>query len=286
MKTERRHELKNHALGDWLVKEYTKLKPFLGILIGGLLAVVFLLVFMNIRAGRSLAEAESNWAGLFLAIESDDPEVVATFVKSKAGATVGAYGQLALADAHLESAAQDYTRDTDKSNKHFRSALDNYDAATASKDREIRNRALLGAGKSAEWLLKLEEAKGFYDQVSGPLTSIAERRLKSLGSLQTNEFYAMYEKREPIVPLATPPAGSQLPFGILPESPLDPLTVPGPINLGPGTDTTPETADTPPAEETPTEETPTEKTTEEETTEETATDVSPPSASDSAPSDS
>ncbi|MEM7313908.1 MAG: hypothetical protein AAF497_12225 [Planctomycetota bacterium] len=266
MKTERRHELQENVLADWLGKQIVLLKPYSTAIVAGfLIAAVLWFAVAQMGVNRS-KNVSKSWDAYFEAAAVSDPENLREIAAQYPRTEAGAWARQSAGDLALATGSQNMFIDREKAKELLEEALDDYSAANSMATSDLlRQRSLLGIAQSNEALNNFEAAESAYDRViSGwPNSSIAKSSAKRLAFLKkpsTKEFYDWFMQQKPVVPqipLGNTGGGSIKPPSVYDDLPSNPaLELPSenalesPSGLG-GPDINPpeSSVETPPAPE-------------------------------------
>jgi hypothetical protein len=263
MKSDRRHELQQNELADWLGQHLEMLKPHgTSILLGLVTAAVVVLGGMWYFSGESSAAAQS-WSSYFGAFNQREPgKALEQLVKDKPGTQTALWAQQAIGDMNLAQGAAMLFSDRAEAQKMLQKAQDTYKLVEAAAgDPGLKARAQFGMAKVLESLCKPEEAAKYYqlaadtqkDTAIGKAAAADAQRMKDDRQVA---LLAWFASQTPKKPAPIPGVGGSTP-GLpsdLPERP--DIGLPSGLglgNLGAGTPASPPPAfpppaDTPPAE--------------------------------------
>jgi tetratricopeptide (TPR) repeat protein len=222
MKAEKRHELEQNELADWLGEQIEAVKPYaptLGIvLVGGALAILLGIYLMG-AGGAANARA---WSAYFAAFNERDPELpLEAFTKEMPNTPASLWALQSVGDINLARGSMQLFSDREEAKKSLEKAevaLKRVEAEAT--DKMLRTRAQLSLGKLYESLCKPEEAKKFYQKVTdaekdSPVGKVAQQAVKRLSDSRETELLAWFAEQKPRRP--SPGRGS----GGLPGLPND-----------------------------------------------------------------
>jgi hypothetical protein len=279
MKSERRHELQENELADWLERTIDQIIPHLKTILGvvALLGVAFVayLVYQN----RVAANQQAIWDDFYAAAgEGAQPEEAEKKMLALADAhpadPAGLWARLYVADGQLSAGVQDLFTNRAAAKPKLKEAVKNYSLVAdnaAGKYPPLVERALFGEAKAYESLGEksdLENAIKLYEQVAkdypgSALAVDSESRVAALKTPAAEQFYDWFAKAEPVKPvtpdeIGTPGTGPAFNDSGIPAPPtestvapnLDPFkdgaNAPPPVSEGEANSTIPPTGDAPP----------------------------------------
>src|SRR5262245_39969378 len=166
MKAEKRHELEQNELADWLGEQIEAAKPYgptIGIvLIGGALAIL-LAVYLLGAGGTASARA---WSSYFAALNDRDPELsLEAFHKEMPNTPASLWALQSVGDMNLARGSMALFSDREEAKKLLDKAEVAFKRVEAeTNDKMLRTRARLSLGKLYESLCRPEDAKKWYQQ--------------------------------------------------------------------------------------------------------------------------
>lgn len=258
MKTERRHELEENQLAEYLQRLWIDIQRYSTAILGTAVALAVVFGAYVYLTGQAKANRALSWELYQKAISTGDDEALLKLGQQFPDLPAGQWAQVTLADKRLAGGVDDLFRDKAEAEKSLVEAQKLYAAARASATREQRDlaeRSLLGQARSEEALGRVDDAVKSYRQFvetypKSPYLIEAEWRLKSLARLDTRKFYDWFAKYQPA---PADPTGLFPGTGLLDQLPEEPSadqlleSIEKAAGLGPGIDQ-PTTTDTPPAE--------------------------------------
>jgi len=255
MKSERRHELQQNELADWLGEKIEALKPHATqIALGAvLLAVVIFGLAWYLGGDDSLAAR--NWERYFAAVNQprDREQALQKVVTTSPGSPAALWAQMAIGDQSAAEGARAMFSDRPEAQKLLTRAEVAYKAAEAgAKDPQLKGRAQYGLGRVYEALCKPEEAAKRYEAAAASLkdSALGEAAAADAKRMKDQEQVALlawFADQTPKRPAPIPGLGGGIP-GLPNDLPSRPdISVPsfgGPTglnldNIGTGVPTTP-----------------------------------------------
>ncbi|MEX2138060.1 MAG: tetratricopeptide repeat protein [Pirellulales bacterium] len=239
MKAERRHELQHNELADWVAGAVERIKPYSRAIVGVVVAAAVLLTTYIVLSGRAERKQSTAWTDYYLAIQGPPERVesdLEAVIREHEGVAAGQWAQVALADLKLGEGIAALFIDKAAAKKNLESAVEHYEAVIPeAEDPLLIARARFGLARALESQGQLDKAREVYEQIveasgTNAYVSLAESRLKDLKRDSTQDFYAWFEKQEPVAP---PAASSSLPGTPGEKLPFDAsfLDSPGSVNL-------------------------------------------------------
>jgi len=208
MKAEKRHELEQNELADWLGEQIEAAKPYaptIGIaLVGGIL-VILLVIYLVSSGGTASARA---WSSYFMAFNQREPEVtLETFAKDMPNTPASLWAVQAVGDIHLSRGAMQLFSDREEAKK----SLDKAEASLLqvekeAQDKMLKTRARLSLGKLYETLCKPDDAKKYYemavaDEGDSAIGKLAKRAVERLSDPRDVELLAWFAEQKPRRPV-------------------------------------------------------------------------------------
>ncbi|HZN36781.1 MAG TPA: tetratricopeptide repeat protein [Pirellulaceae bacterium] len=256
MKAERRHELQQNELADWLGEKIEALKPQATQIAIVVLAVVVLVVAGTWYFGTEDHASARSWSDFFGAMNQprDSEKLLEKLSIDKPGTAPGMWAMMTLADTSAEQGGRAMFTDRPEAQKLLNKAETSYKAveAAATHDPLLQSRARLGLAKVYESLCKPEEALKYYEQVAASQkdTAIGKSAAADAARMKNKEqvdLLAWFAVQTPKRPAPIPGFGGGIP-GLpndLPERPdisVPSITPPSGLgldNIGTGVPTVP-----------------------------------------------
>jgi len=203
MKSERRHELEQNELADWLARTGEQIKPYqnliLGVLILGLAAAIAGWIWTSGAQARRL----EGWDRYYAALDTGSPAELEDLHDDYPDTPMGRWAALVAADLRVANACELLFSDKASANQNLKKAADLYlgvlDDATASDQRE---RATFGLARAYEAQVDLDKATERYQEVvdrwpDGAYAAVARDRLVALEKKSVRELYDRFAQWEP-----------------------------------------------------------------------------------------
>ena len=249
MKSDRRHELQQNELADWLGEHLEMIKPHgTSILLGVVIVAAVIFGGFAYFGNESKATAQS-WSAYFGAFNQREPgKALEQLVKDQPGTTTALWAQQAIGDMNLAQGAAMLFSDRAEAQKMLQKAQDTYkQVEAAASDPVLKARAQLGLGKVLESLCKPEEAAKYYQLVADSQKETAIGKAAAADALRMKDQrqvarLAWFAAQTPKKPAPIPGIGGGTP-GLpsdLPERP--DIGLPSGLglgNIGAGTPATP-----------------------------------------------
>lgn len=238
MKSERRHELEKNVLRDWLFERINQAKPYINLILSGILAVLILVIVAMWWADRSAAQAGAAWDAYFavFAGRNASPADFEKVAEKNAATSVSFWASLTAADRYLGTGCDQLFVNKVAANQDLRKAVEKYMAVlAASKVPAVRERATFGLARAREAQGDLEKAVEGYQQIvkdwpHGAFAKMAQERAADLKRMPIKEFYDKFAKFDPKPPIMDEPGtpGKKPAFDLdsLPDKPTKPTALP------------------------------------------------------------
>jgi hypothetical protein len=248
MKSAHRHELETNALAHRLEVFIARYKPYASQILGGLIAIVALIMIGSYLLGASSTRSSETWDTFNRAITSTslgsppNLEELRRTSQDNPGTSMQQLADVTWADATVCIASRRYLADRAKSLESLNAATSAYEGVIqSSKDEQLIGRSRLGLARIYEMQNKLDKAREEYGKVTGAYAKYAQVQIERLNKPDVQDTYAWLATAQ--IPLPKLPAGPGTP-GQRPEF------SPGEMNLpATGPAAAPKTEDTKAANE-------------------------------------
>jgi tetratricopeptide (TPR) repeat protein len=231
MKSQRRHELEQNELADWLAQNIAAIRPyqnmFLGIVV--LLALGGMCYAWWSRQASSQVVQASDL--LYSAVGSGNPAALVDVATKFPNTDVAQFANVAAADLLLDNGCNTLFSNKATARERLRKAIELYTAVLKqSPAAMIAERATFGRGRAREALGELGEARGDYDNVvktwpEGTFAAAAATRLRDIDRPAIKEMYDKFAKFDPKPDFSSEPGTP----GKRPEFNADTLPEEGPV---------------------------------------------------------
>ncbi len=228
MKSERRHELQHNALLDWLMQTGEKAKPYMNVILLGLVVVVVGFVGYRWMSATSANKEAAAWDSVFQAMNTNDTSQLDQTIEDHGNTAAAQWAAVIAGDIRLAAGCQELFTTKATAIDQFDKAREEYKGVLKDcQDSVVRERATYGLARTCEAMAgtrqsqqALDDAIEQYEEIvtkwpEGAYAKAAQARLNALSQPSTKEFYdalAVWEPR----PAITSPAGMNglnLPFG-------------------------------------------------------------------------
>lgn len=235
MKSDRRHELEQNQLADWLGHSIEQWRPHARVISWTAIGLLLIVVAVLGWSRWSSSVAMATWRDFYAAM--DDNERLSAFAEKHSGNEAGQMAALILADRFAASAGSELFTNKTLAQDDNRKAMEWYSKVLGSPRKQmIEQRATMGLAQAKEISGDLPEATKLYEQIrqrwpNSIFAAQAQDRLRDLGKQSTKAMYdrlATYDPRP-----AFTPSGSQ-PL-LNPGDPLLPPAEPATSGSLPGT---------------------------------------------------
>lgn len=240
MKSERRHELQENELADWLEKAIDAVTPHLKTILGVVVAVIVFFLAYTVWQNRVAAGQQAAWDDFYAAAASENAETdMLKLADAHPGAPAGLWGRLFVADSQLAEGTQNLFTNRAAAKPKLKEAVANYRSVAENatgKYEPLVERALYGEAKGYEALgekTDLDQAMKLYQQVTeqfpdGALASDCKARVEALKKPVTKAFYDWFVTATPLSPATgTPGIGPGFDASNLPTPPTETTVDPG-----------------------------------------------------------
>ena len=254
MKTERRHELQNNELANWLTVRIEKIQPYLKTVLGVLILGLVIILGIFIVQNREQQAAAQAWSAYFNASDAiaiartetermNAAEELEDISETYPQTPPGMWAMQSAGDFELSSGTIELFRDQDAGRDDLQNAVESYEKiANTTNDPMLKPRAIFSWGQALEALGEIEAAREKYGQVitgaetdgefeGSVVAELASQRLNALEQPATQAWYGWFAEQKPIQsPLSNPGLFDNM---SLPDKP--DINLPQPGNLIPGT---------------------------------------------------
>jgi tetratricopeptide (TPR) repeat protein len=212
MKSERRHELQENELSDWLEKSIEAVTPHLKTISAVVLGLAVCFGAYAIWKNRAAAEDRASWDNFYAASADKDPAAaMLTLADAKPSAPAGLWARLYIADNALAEGVHNLFINRAVAKPKLREAVDAYGKVAehaAGQYEPMVARALYGQAKAYEALGEksdLDEALKLYKRIAedfpgGALAIDSNARIAALEKVSSKEFYDWFAKAQPYNP--------------------------------------------------------------------------------------
>lgn len=221
MKSERRHELEQNELADWLAHKIEAVKPYQNAILGGLLLLVVVLLAYGVYARSTQTKEADGWNAFYAALAQtrSSPADFDVVAKQHSGTTAAQWANVMAADMYLGTGCDMLFRDKTTARVDLTEAQKRYEEVLASSNISmLRERATYGLARAVESQgVDLKEAIRRYEEVStkwpnGAFAETSAQRAKDLSRQSTKWMYDQFAKYEPAAEFEDEPGipGSRL----------------------------------------------------------------------------
>jgi len=203
MKSERRHELEQNELADWLGDFLVTVKPYLNTILAAVVAVVLVTVGYAWWVRHAEANAANSWNDFFAAMGTGEITDFDKVAEDHPGTQVAQWARVISADLHLNLGCDQLFKSRVAAQDELRQAVEGYLAVLeTSRVSEIRQRATYGLARAYESQGNLDKAAQSYNDLKrnwpeGAFATAAERRLEDIKSPATEKFYDRFATFNP-----------------------------------------------------------------------------------------
>jgi tetratricopeptide (TPR) repeat protein len=214
MKAEKRHELQQNELADWLGEQIEAAKPYgttIAIVVfGGLLAIVLAIYLAN--AGNPASAGA--WSQYFAAFNDREPAVaLQQLATEQPTSPVALWALQSVGDINLSQGSIQLFSDREEAKKMLGKAETAYkEVESKATDSMLKSRSRLGLAKLYEATNKPDEAKKYYQMVvdaekESAIGKAAAQGVKRLSDPREVALLAWFDAQKPRKPAPFPGAG-------------------------------------------------------------------------------
>ncbi len=247
MKAEKRHELQQNELADWLGEQIEAAKPYSGTILFAAIALVLAVALGIYLMSAGNPASAAAWSKYFAAFNDREPAVALQELATKeAGSPAALWALQSVGDINLSQGSLQLFSDREEAKKLLAKAEEAYkQVEEKANDPLLKTRARLGLAKLYEATNKPAESKRFYELIVQSEKDSAIGKAAADGLARVTDprevaLLAWFAEQKPRKPVPFPGAGGLpgLPND-LPERP--DLSLPGlgsPLGTGattPGT---------------------------------------------------
>lgn len=213
MKTERRHELEQNLLADWLAEKIVKIREYSRVIVATIVGVVVIAFLAVYIANRSGARKEAVWQQYIDATTGlgdstrQATEEFERVVSSSPDSPAAHWARLTMADIQLTQGCEALFTNREDAPKNLADAERNYsELAKSAPEATVRERAAFGVAKAREAQGRVDDALQAYDEFlkawpTSVFASAATARRDDLKKSSIKEFYTWFEmhaKKSPV----------------------------------------------------------------------------------------
>lgn len=213
MKSERRHELQQNYLADYLGHWITRIEPHAKSLGLAIAVVVIGLIGVGFYRSSQMGARSDATLELLQNASGSDPEALGSVGQRYPGTMAGALAKLYQADALLAGGIAGLFEDRDEAQGRIEEAIKLYESVQQpGVDTLIRSRANLGLGRAHESLGQTDLALAAYNRLieigeSDAIVKLAQQRIGQLKNPMTEEFLVWFGKQDFRPPTPASPPG-------------------------------------------------------------------------------
>jgi hypothetical protein len=207
MKAERRHELQDNELANWIGQYVESVKPYSKTI----LAIVLLAVAAAIAGGFVIRDqsvrAQLGWNDFYQAFGQRNSEALEDVATQHAGTEAAIWATQAEADLQLAEGVRALFMSREQAGELLESAKQRYKTVADSPlaNRLLKERAWFGLGRAHESLSELDDAIGYYERLakSSPDSALgkeSQRRMEMLQDPEVEKWYNWFAHEKPRPP--------------------------------------------------------------------------------------
>jgi hypothetical protein len=220
MKSDRRHELQQNELADWLGERIDKLKPHAAQITLAVAVIVLVIFIAGWWLGGSGKESAANWSSYFAALNQprDRDKALDKVLTDKRGTSAALWAQLTLGDDSARQGVAALFTDRSEAKKQLDKAAEAYKAveAASANDPGLQGRARLGLAQVYEAQCQPEDAQKWYEKAAATLKDPALSKAASADAERMKrkdqvELLAWFAGQTPKKPAPFPGFGGGIP---------------------------------------------------------------------------
>ncbi|MEM0925869.1 MAG: tetratricopeptide repeat protein, partial [Planctomycetota bacterium] len=183
---DRQTQLETNIVADSLGKFFKKIEPYSKVILGGVVAIVVVLIGYGLYRNNETA----NRSDATLQLLMDNPEVASLYPET----TAAAWSLLYQANRDLDNGVRALFDNRDEAESLLTQAAEQFESAIATSDAVlVQSRGNYGIGMAMESLGKLDDAIAAYERViaaneSEEIVEVAQERLDRLKDPASGEF--------------------------------------------------------------------------------------------------
>jgi hypothetical protein len=214
MKAEKRHELQQNELADWLGGHIEAAKPYAGTIafvVIGVVVAIGLGIYLTSAGNPASAEAWSDYSSAF---NDREPAVALNqLAEERPGTSAALWALQSVGDINLAQGSIQLFSDREEAKRMLTKAEEAYKKVEAeATDPMLRSRARLGLAKLCEATNRPAEAKKFFEQVASEekdsaIGKAAAEGVERLSDPRNVELLAWFAEQKPRKPAPFPGTG-------------------------------------------------------------------------------
>jgi hypothetical protein len=240
MKAEKRHQLEQNLLADWLGEQIEAARPYAGTIAVVALGGVAIIALALYTFGSGTVVGSADWSQYFSAFNERNPDTALELVAEDIPSTTpGLWAQQSIGDLHASRGLMQLFSDREAAKNSLAKAEKAYQVVLdGASDAMLKNRARLGLAKVYEGQNRTDDAKKLFEEIvavdkDSAIGKLAAQGVERLSNRRDLELLAWFEKQTPKRPSPLGGAGPGLP-GLSNDLPDRPdLSLPG-LGTDPG----------------------------------------------------
>jgi tetratricopeptide (TPR) repeat protein len=203
MKSERRHELEQNELADWIAKSGERIKPYQNVILGAVILVAAGIIAYSLWTRQAQAQRDAGWDRYYGALNTGEPGELEDLVEHYPGTTMANWAATVAGDLRLANATGLLFTDKASAQQNITKAIDLYkQVLEKSRDSMLRERATFGLAQAYESQVDLDKATEQYQKVvddwpDGAYAAAARERLMALQEKPVRDLYRQFAQWEP-----------------------------------------------------------------------------------------
>lgn len=230
----RRHDLSNNELADRLGAGIESAQSYIPWVLGGIAILAVGSIGWGLYSSSANKKAAKAWTDYYFALSSSDADAFLDIAEAQPGTKAGEWAFQTAGSGYLEKGLGNLYVNKAEGQSFINLAIQQFEKIQNTTDPNLKTKVLLGLAQAHESLGNIDEAVGYYEQLTKSTTQArllakASERIAFLGSPEGKEFYTWFDTLDPkpeaaieLSPeLSTPPTGP----GDMNFSDVDPLNI-------------------------------------------------------------
>ncbi|GAB5403809.1 MAG: hypothetical protein Aurels2KO_20400 [Aureliella sp.] len=200
-------------------------QAYLPWILGGAGVLLVGAIAWGLISSASEQKAAKAWGDYYFNLSGNDSDTFLDLAEDHPGTAAADWAILTAGAGYLEKGLGSIYVNKSEGETQIKLAIEQFEKVSSSGNSQLRAKALMGLAQANESLGNVEEAAGFYEEVSKVasqprILAMAGERRSFLTSESGKEFYAWFKKQDPKpdpaielpADLANPPSGPDLEF--------------------------------------------------------------------------
>jgi hypothetical protein len=230
MRGERRHELKQNELADWINNAIEKVKPYSKTALAVVTVAVVVFAVVAWWRRQSAAQEAGAWDNLYARMDSGQAAELERLAEQYSGSDVAGWAAVSAGDMYLSAGCRELFTNKASASQELQKAVNSY-LTVLNEDHppQVMERATFGLARAYESLAGTRQGQGELSKAieqygklikswpDGVYADMAAERLEDLKRHETKEFYDAFAKFDPKPAFTDDQMGQGLSFGNAPD---------------------------------------------------------------------